>query len=257
MLNTQKSLLQTLCDFLTVAFHTLLYTRTLYPPNTFITTRAYNHAVFQNRHPAVCAWINNTITSIHKVLETNSVKRVVFVIFNQAGEVMERYLFDIERFPIVEKAMAWVEFEHRPEGKGKEKEREVEEEMSMEEREKEKEKAAKEKKRFSVVDIEEQLRATLNKLIYSTARLEPLPEDCTYTVAVELRDDSSALPPLAVCHPKEKRLLSLFRLGITMLTLNSILNHGFHPSHPWKQARKAIAKPLVLTLVVSKAPQYD
>lgn len=114
---------------------------------------------------------------------------------------MERYLFDIERFPVVEKAMAWAEFEDRPEGKGKGKEREAEEEMSVEEREKEKERATKEKKRFNVVDIEEQLRATLNKLIYSTARLEPLPEDCTYTVAVELRDDPNALPPLAVCHP--------------------------------------------------------
>lgn len=110
---------------------------------------------------------------------------------------MERYVFDIERFPVVEKAMAWVEFEDRQESKGKEKEVE-DESISVEEKERRNEKEKVEKKKLNVVDIEEQLRGTLNKLIYQTARLQDLPEDCTYTVAVELRDDPTALPPLAV-----------------------------------------------------------
>lgn len=201
ILNTQKSLLTTLCDFLTVAFHTLLFTRSLYPPNTFITTRAYNHAVHQNRHPAVCAWINNTVSHIQKVLESNSVKRIVFVIYNVQGEVMERFLFDVERFPVVEKGMAWVEFEEREDVKGKGKERMMEDgddEVDLERLEREKERVRLEGKELAIVDIEEQLRATLSKLSHATSRMAKLPEGCTYTVAVELRDDPSALPPLAV-----------------------------------------------------------
>jgi len=154
---------------------------------------------------------------------------------------MERYLFDVERFPVVEKAMAWVDFEDREERKEIEKEDIEGEETSVEEKERERERVAKEKRRFSVVDIEEQLRATLNKLIYQAARLDPLPEDCTYTVAVELRDDPSALPPLAVSF----HFSVLHKSGLVLrhyLTLSSILSHGSHLNLLWRLVQRVIVK---------------
>jgi len=54
ILDTYQSLLTTFSDFLTVAIHTILYERAIYPPSTFISTRKYNFPVRQNRHPRVC-----------------------------------------------------------------------------------------------------------------------------------------------------------------------------------------------------------
>ncbi|KAG5925361.1 hypothetical protein E4U42_004374, partial [Claviceps africana] len=52
-------LLSSLANFLTVAIHSILYHRALYPPASFLTARAYNLAVHQSRHPAVCAWVRD------------------------------------------------------------------------------------------------------------------------------------------------------------------------------------------------------
>ena len=48
----------------------------------------------------------------------------------------------------------------------------------------------------SLVDIEEQLRATMQNLVACKAKLEPLPEHCTYTVLVVLKE--MADPPFGV-----------------------------------------------------------
>jgi mitotic spindle assembly checkpoint protein MAD2B len=173
LLTNNQSLLQTFTDFLTVAIHTILYERALYPPSTFISTRKYNFPVRQNRHPKVCSWINDAVSSTYTLLLKGTVRRVVVVIYNRNAEVMERYLFDVERFPIVDSKESLTEFEPRP----------GTEETGM---------------RISLQDIEEQLRATIRKLSYAGSKLDPLPEGCTYTVAVELRDKVE--PPIG--HPQ-------------------------------------------------------
>jgi len=43
-----------------------------------------------------------------------------------------------------------------------------------------------------IVDIEEQLRATIKKLQIAGARLAPLPEGCTFTLVVEMREGKEA-----------------------------------------------------------------
>lgn len=104
---------------------------------------------------------------------------------------MERFLFDVERFPIVERASKWVEFEEREvDGnvKGKGKEIAVDDESA----------SRQSTKPLNIVDIEEQLRATIRKLDFEGSKKSPLPEGCTYTIAVELRDESAAMPPIGV-----------------------------------------------------------
>ncbi|RDL30401.1 The spindle assembly checkpoint protein mad2 [Venustampulla echinocandica] len=168
ILNTALSLHRTLTDFLTVAIHTILYTRSLYPQTTFLTSRAYNLPVHQNRHPAVCAWINSAVTSLTPLLSSNAAKRVVIVIYSPQLEVLERYIFDISRFPVISEKEKLTEFADETRG------------MS------------------NITDVEEQLRATIRRLEYAGSKMAPLPEKCTYTLAVELRDEAE--PPIG--HPQ-------------------------------------------------------
>lgn len=170
-LTNALSLHQTLTDFLTVAIHTILYSRALYPPSTFISTRKYNLPVRQCRHPAVCDWINSSVSHIATLLKAGTIKRIIVVIYNRDGEVMERFLFDVERFPVVEPREHLTDFEAREGGDGP---------------------------GVSRSDVEEQLRATIRKLAYAGEKLSPLPEGCTFTVAVELRDKVD--PPIGVCY---------------------------------------------------------
>ncbi|CZT11174.1 hypothetical protein WAI453_010908 [Rhynchosporium graminicola] len=180
-LTTPLSLHQTLTSFLTVAVHTILYTRALYPPTTFLTTRAYNFPVHQSRHPAVCEWINSAIASIAMLLQKGSVKRIVVPVFSEEGEVMERFMFDVERFPVVGEKERWTEFEARDQAPNHD---------------------PAEKLRAGVrrADIEEQLRGTIRRLDYACSKLTPLPENCTYSIAVELRDEPEVEPPIG--HPQ-------------------------------------------------------
>ena len=45
-------------------------------------------------------------------------------------------------------------------------------------------------------DLPEQFRATLARLSTSLSRLNPLPEDCSFTLAIELRDDEDVDAPI-------------------------------------------------------------
>ncbi|CZR64580.1 related to MUS-26 protein MUS-26, involved in DNA repair [Phialocephala subalpina] len=175
LLTNNTSLLQTFTDFLTVAIHTILYSRALYPPASFISTRKYNFPVRQNRHPDVCAWINNAVSSTYTLLQKGTVRAIAVVIYSREQEVMERYMFDVSRFPIVDPKEGLTDFEARKDKEG--------DDLPV---------------GISRADIEEQLRATIRKLAYGAGKLSPLPEGCTFSVAVELRNEAD--PPIG--HPQ-------------------------------------------------------
>ncbi|KAH6856035.1 hypothetical protein B0I37DRAFT_442775 [Chaetomium sp. MPI-CAGE-AT-0009] len=73
-------LLTSFSSFLTVAIHNILYYRNIYPPATFLSTKAYNLPVHQNRHPKVCAWIRDAVDAVAAQLATGHVSRVAVVI---------------------------------------------------------------------------------------------------------------------------------------------------------------------------------
>jgi mitotic spindle assembly checkpoint protein MAD2B len=168
ILNNYQALLTTFSDFLVVAIHTILYERGLYPQETFLLTRAYNFPVRQNRHPLVCQWVLDAVTAIQAQLLKGAVRRVVFVIYSQQHEVLERFLFDVSEFPSVPEKERFTEFEGTSAMEGDEGEQ----------------------LRVNKVDVEEQLRATIRKLAYCGSKLGELPGGCTYTVAVELKKDA-------------------------------------------------------------------
>lgn len=188
---TYQSLLRTFSSFLTVAIHTILYERAIYPASTFISTRAYNFPVRQNRHPQVCKWINDAVSAVEAQMRRGAVRNVAVVIYaptTPSTSIMERFLFDVSRFPSVPEREIYTTFETAEggTGSGKAVEGEGEEDGPL-------------KNPQSIVDIEEQLRATVRKLAYCGFKLGSLPDNCSFTVAVELKEQAE--PPIGNPQP--------------------------------------------------------
>ncbi|KAK0314926.1 hypothetical protein LTR82_012919 [Friedmanniomyces endolithicus] len=98
---TYRTLVAFFTDFLTVAIHTILYERKIYPQTSFLSARKYNYAVRQSRHPKVCEWINDAMVAVETELLNGAVDRVAVVIYTKDLKPKERYVFDVSRFPAV------------------------------------------------------------------------------------------------------------------------------------------------------------
>jgi len=68
ILSTYQAIISTFSDFLTVAIHTILYERNIYPSTSFLSARKYNYPVRQNRHPKVCKWIQDAVAAVEAEL---------------------------------------------------------------------------------------------------------------------------------------------------------------------------------------------
>ncbi len=64
VLDTYQAVVWAFNEFLTVAIHTILYERNIYPQNSFISARKYNYPVKQSRHPKVCKWIQDAVAAV-------------------------------------------------------------------------------------------------------------------------------------------------------------------------------------------------
>lgn len=64
VLDTYHAVVAAYSDFLTVAIHTILYERNIYPQASFIKARKYNYPVRQSRHPKVCRWIMDAVSAV-------------------------------------------------------------------------------------------------------------------------------------------------------------------------------------------------
>ena len=164
---TFRTLITTFTDFLTVAIHLILYERAIYPQTSFLSARKYNFAVRQNRHPKVCEWINDAIAAVEAELLRSAVERVVVVIYSKYNKPLERYVFDASRFPQVASS-------------------EIDTPLIRTEANGEKTPV------LPLVDMEEQFRGTLSKLSNAASKLKNLPPGCTFTIAIELREEGEA-----------------------------------------------------------------
>ncbi len=186
ILSTHRALLDTLTSFLTVTTHHILYLRRLYPPVSFLSTRAYNYPVRQNRHPTVCAWINDAASAIRDQFEKNTVEKVSLCIYEcDDNRVLERWTFDLRSFPSVAKRDRDVPFDS----------------ASSED-------ADVLSKKVNLADLEAHFRATLSSITTSAARLRPLPEgpgapECSFTLAIEVKDKADR--PVGRIEKEERR----------------------------------------------------
>jgi mitotic spindle assembly checkpoint protein MAD2B len=163
---TYRELIQAFTNFLTVAIHTILYERGIYPQTSFLSARKYEFAVRQNRHPKVCKWINDAVDAAEAELLKCTVARLAVVIHDKQNTPLERFVFDVSRFPIVPSSEMDVSLQRMTADRTK---------LPI----------------LPMVDLEEQLRATMSRLSNCGSTLEPLPTGCTYTLAIELRDEAN------------------------------------------------------------------
>lgn len=64
VLNNYHAVVSAFSDFLTVAIHTILYERDVYPRSSFLAARKFNCPVRQSRHPTVCKWILDAVAAV-------------------------------------------------------------------------------------------------------------------------------------------------------------------------------------------------
>ncbi|KAI1767279.1 DNA-binding protein [Hypoxylon sp. FL1150] len=178
--NQASHLLASFTRFLTVCIHNILYYRSIYPAETFLTSRAYNLPVHQSRHPKVCSWIGDAVDAVEAQLVLGAVERIAVVIYDRQARVMERWMFDVASFP------AWKGFNDVV-GPRTEEEEELAEEAAEAEINTDNAET-----KVNWADVDEQLRATIRKLAHAGEKMGALPEGCTFTIAVELRDEGEA-----------------------------------------------------------------
>lgn len=167
---TFNTLLIAFTDFLTVAIHTILYERAIYPRSSFLTARKYNFSVRQNRHPKVCQWIQDAITAIESELLCSSVDRIALVILSPLQLPLERFVFEVSRFPVI-----------KPEEANTPLQREGHDLAQS-----------------SLIDLQEQFRGAMSRLAVCGGRLRQLPKSCSFTIAIETKKFRD--PPIG--HPQ-------------------------------------------------------
>ncbi|KAK5199700.1 hypothetical protein LTR99_004495 [Exophiala xenobiotica] len=187
-LSTQRALVETLTSFLTVTTHHILFLRRLYPPISFLSVRAYNYPVRQNRHPAVCTWINDAISAVRDQLEKNTVEKVSLAIYEcETNRVLERWTFDLHSLPSVSKKDRDIPFDTTTVAA-------VPDDAAAA--------VAADQwptlpptltRSLNTADLEANFRATLSRISTAAAKLRPLPEgpgapECSFTLAIEVKD---------------------------------------------------------------------
>ena len=189
LLSTQSSLIQTLCSFLTVSVHHILYLRSIYPRASFLCTRAYNFPARQNRHPAVCGWVTSAIDAIRDQLGKNTVEKVAICIFEvERNVVLEKWTFDLRTFPVVERVDRDTPFENCGEGSNVSK-------INLD-------------SKINIADVEAQFRAVLSRIDSASARLSTLPKHVEYsfTISIEVRDDADR--PVGMLEKEERKWIA-------------------------------------------------
>jgi mitotic spindle assembly checkpoint protein MAD2B len=184
-------LLTSFTDFLTLALHSLLYHRGLYPARTFLTARAFNLPVQQSRHPGLCTWIRDAVAAVSEQQQQGCVQRVVMVIHApKTLAVLERWVFDVSSFPEWGVTSVAEPGDAAEAASDEEMEDDMVDDVDVEEAEDD---------AVNWVDVNEALRGALTRIAYAGESLPNPPEGSTFTLAVELRDDAPT--PIGVSFP--------------------------------------------------------
>ncbi|KAK2605801.1 hypothetical protein QQS21_003755 [Conoideocrella luteorostrata] len=177
-------LLTSFTNFLAVALHSILFYRKLYPETTFMTARAYNIPVHQSRHSGVCAWIRDAVAAAAEQLRAGSARQISLVIHAPCNfAVAERWIFDVQSFP-----SSWPEAIVSPDETDEDSDSAEEDDDDAEPVE----------ELVNPTDVNEALRAALSRLFQVGQSRPPLPDGCTFTLGVELRDRA----PAPIFHPQ-------------------------------------------------------
>ncbi|KAJ6263791.1 DNA polymerase zeta processivity subunit [Drechslerella dactyloides] len=182
-IDNYANLVAAFSDLLLVSIHVILFEREIYPPSLFIAARKYNHPVRQARHPRVCQWIQDAVNACTEELLKCTVDLIAINILSPANKPLERFVFDVSAFPVVAPSDLHSPFVYIPAHDTTTNTGSPTIPDSQD---------ASVTGGISTIDLEEQLRAVLTKLSYASVKLGKLPEECTFSVSMELKKDSPA-----------------------------------------------------------------
>ncbi|OAA59323.1 DNA-binding HORMA [Cordyceps fumosorosea ARSEF 2679] len=173
-------LLASFSSFLAVAVHSLLFHRGLYPARSFLAARAYNLPVHQSRHPGVCAWVADAVAAGTAQVRAGTARAVVLAVHApRSMAVLERWVFDLRSFPADWGDAGTMTARGDDSAAGLAEEQQAGATAGAEDE-------------VNWTDVNEGLRGALRRIAYAAEKSPALPENCTFTLAVELRDDSDA-----------------------------------------------------------------
>ncbi|KAI3399645.1 hypothetical protein diail_5993 [Diaporthe ilicicola] len=211
-----RTLFNSFSTFLNVSIHSILYYRSIYPKQTFLSAKAFNLPVHQSRHPKVCSWINDAVDAVMAQAAKGRVERVAVVIHAPVhappakgpptqqpapASILERWMFDISQFPAWPGGIEAMKSFRGEDGGGdqlQEDGEDGEEDIGSGDDNAEDaalDMAVAEGEQTDMVnwsDVNEQLRGAVRRLAYAGETIEALPAGCTFTVAIELRDEARA-----------------------------------------------------------------
>lgn len=194
-------LLTLFTTFLAATLHTLLHNRGLYPAATFLSARVLNLSVYQSRHPAVCAWVRSATEAIAAQLTDRAssssgqgagsepaltpVTRIALLVVHhpRTRAVLERWILDVRTLPLFWHADN--DNDHSSNANG-----------GYDDAAPAAAGNGNGRNTVNMADATEALRGALRRIALAAEGLPLLPPECTFTVAVELRDD--ALAPIGV-----------------------------------------------------------
>jgi mitotic spindle assembly checkpoint protein MAD2B len=96
-------------DFKTFLFayiSTVLFLRSIYPPEIFLEAAFHNTSVYQCRAPVLCEYIIDAVEEVYTSLHRGKVNRIGIEIYTTEGmQAVERHVFDVSAFRIMESNM--------------------------------------------------------------------------------------------------------------------------------------------------------
>ncbi|MCJ1397727.1 hypothetical protein MMC11_000923 [Xylographa trunciseda] len=202
VLDTYQAVVAEFCEFLTVAVHTILYERDIYPRASFISARKYNYPVRQNRHPKVCKWIQDAVAAVEAELLKGTISRTSLIIYTPTSTPIERFVFSTAHFPLVARNEALTTLEvPDPDAPAAPLPTTTATNNPLP--------IPPPQPPVPLINLHSQFRALFTRLSTLTASLAPLPPDCTFTLAIELHDrtvrrpdgDFAGQPPLSANSP--------------------------------------------------------
>ncbi|MCJ1323149.1 hypothetical protein MMC15_008502 [Xylographa vitiligo] len=175
VLDNYRAVVAEFCEFLTVAVHTILYERGIYPRTSFLSARKYNYPVRQNRHPKVCKWIQDAVAAVQAELLKGTISRTSLIIYSPSSHPLERFVFSTAHFPRVPRNEALTPLDvPDPDAPSPPPADQPPPTLPP----------------YPLIDLHSQFRALFARLSTRLATLSPLPPDCSFTLAIELHDRS-------------------------------------------------------------------
>ncbi|MCJ1476762.1 hypothetical protein MMC13_005431 [Lambiella insularis] len=192
VLDTFHAVVGEFSEFLTVAVHTILYERDIYPRASFLSARKYNYPVRQNRHPEVCKWIMDAVAAVEVEMLKGTVSSTSLVIYSALSHPLERYVFSTSAFPIIDRTDHFIPIETPISDP-------TANDTTNPTTNPPTDPAPPPPPAFipphtPLIDLHSQFRALFARLSTLTGTLSPLPPLCTFTIAIELRDPSERRP---------------------------------------------------------------